>query len=87
MRVEIMRDEDAADAASVTEKCSPEREGRRGEGPGCVQVQAEGKLPPEIRLATAGKQSVSKKASVAKTSKCLFPALFAAGYVCFSIRI
>lgn len=47
MRVEIVRDEDAADAASVTEKCSPERKERRGEGPGCVQVQAEGKLPPK----------------------------------------
>lgn len=83
-----MRDEDAADAASVTEKCSPERRERRGEGPGCVQVQAEGKLPPhEIRLKTAGKQSVSKKPCAAKTSRCFFPALFVAGYVCFSIRI
>lgn len=75
MRVEIMRDDDAADAASVTEKCSPEREEGRGEGPGCVQVQAEGKPPPEIRLATAGKQSVSKKPCVAQTSKCFFPPL------------
>ena len=33
-----MRDEDATDASSVTEKCSPERAGH-------VQVQAEGKLP------------------------------------------
>lgn len=75
MGVEIMRDEDAADAASVTEKCSPEREERKGEGPGCVQVQAEGKLSPEKRLVTAGKQSVSKKPCVAKTTECFSPSV------------
>lgn len=46
-----MTGEDAADASSVTEKWSPEREEREQE------EQAEGKLKPEIRLLTAGRQT------------------------------
>lgn len=46
-----MTGEDAADASSVTEKCSPEREEREQE------EQAEGKLKPQIRPLTAGKQT------------------------------
>lgn len=41
-----MTGEDAADASSVTEKCSPEREEREQE------EHAEGKLKPQIRLLT-----------------------------------
>lgn len=37
-----MRDEDATDASSITEKWSPEQ----AAGPGLAQVQAEGKPPP-----------------------------------------
>lgn len=43
VRGKIMTGEDAADASSVTEKCSPEREEREQE------EQAEGKLKPQIR--------------------------------------
>lgn len=78
-----MRDEDAADAASVTEKCSPEREERRGSR--MCPSAGRGQTTPEIRLVTAGKQSVSKKPCV--VFKVFFPPLFAAGYVCFSIRL
>lgn len=61
-----MTGEDAADASSVTEKCSPEREEREQE------EQAEGKLKPAVRRLRAGKQrrpAWRRNASVAAALK------------------
>lgn len=100
MRVEIMRDEDAADAASVTEKCSPEREERREE-----ERRGEGRREEE-RRGEERVQDVSKcrqranyprnktddgtKAKRQQETLCCLQSVFfhsaAAGYVCFSIR-